>query len=113
MLFRSPCCGYEGPFEALGSPPRYGALCPSCGSYERHRLLALSDKKHNLFQNKKVLHFSPETIFETLIKGKAANYVTADIVEGRADLILNIEKINDGDDRYDVIMCSQDRKSVV
>lgn len=36
-----PCCGYESCFDAVGDPPRYGAFCPSCGSYERHCLLAL------------------------------------------------------------------------
>lgn len=101
-----PCCGYEGSFEAVGSPPRYGALCQNCGSYERHRLLALSDKKHNFFQNKEVLHFSPEPVLKKIIKGKAAYYVTADIVEGLADRTLNIEDIDMADNKWDVILCS-------
>ena len=100
------CCDYEGSFETVGNPPRYGALCPNCGSYERHRLLALSNKKHNFFQNKRVLHFAPESVVTKLVKDTASNYVTADIVDGRADRILNIEKIDDLDNQWDVIICS-------
>lgn len=111
-IFRSsgqkkcPCCGYEGLFDTVGNPPRYGALCPNCGSYERHRLLALSNKKHNFFQNKEILHFAPEAVIAKLITDTAAKYVTADIVDGRADRVLNIENIDDPDDKWDVIICS-------
>lgn len=100
------CCDYEGPFETVGNPPRYGALCPGCGSYERHRLLALSNKKHNFFKNKEILHFAPEVVVAKLIKGSAVKYVTADIIEGRADRVLNIEHIDDPDNKWDVIVCS-------
>ena len=103
---KCPCCGYEGPFDTVGNPPRYGALCRNCRSYERHRLLALSDEKYNFFQDKKVLHFAPEAAVVKLIKDKAANYITADIVEGLADRTLNIEKIDDADNEWDVIICS-------
>lgn len=103
---KCPCCNYEGSFDSIGNPPRYGGLCPSCGSYERHRLLALSNKKHNFFQGKDVLHFAPETVVEKLVKSKATNYITADIVESRANRVLNIEKIDEIDNTWDLIICS-------
>ena len=68
--------------------------------------MALSDKKHNFYQNKDVLHFAPETVLKKLVESKAANYVTADVVKGRADRILNIENIDDADNKWDVIICS-------
>src|SRR5262245_60486753 len=34
-------CGFIGFFKAFGSPPRWNAQCPSCGSLERHRQFAL------------------------------------------------------------------------
>lgn len=103
---KCPCCGYEGAFDTTGNPPRYGALCPRCGSYERHRLLALSDNRYNFYTGKKVLHFAPEAVLERLITGKAKSYVTADLLEGRADRVINIEKIDDADNTWDVIVCS-------
>ena len=101
-----PCCGYEGCFDAIGNPPRYGAICSNCGSYERHRLFSLSDIKNNYFQGKKVLHFAPEAVLEKLIQGNASDYVTADIEEGRASKVLNIENIDYADNSWDVIVCS-------
>lgn len=102
---KCPCCGYEGPFETIGTPPRHGAICKQCGSYERHRLLALADKKYNFFNGRDVLHFAPEKTVGKLIRDKANTYVTADIMAGRADRVFNIENIED-DSRWDVIVCS-------
>lgn len=101
-----PCCDYQGPFETVGSPPRYGALCPKCGSFERHRLLALSDRKFNYFLGKEVLHFAPEMVIAELVSKKSSKYITADIMDAHADRFLNIEKIEDDDNAWDVIICS-------
>lgn len=101
-----PLCGYIGSFEAAGHPPRYGARCPKCRSLERNRLLGLTDQALNLFENKKVLHFAPEPVLRKIIEGKAVQYVSADITPGRADMVLNIERLELPDASWDVIVCS-------
>jgi SAM-dependent methyltransferase len=100
------CCGYQGRFDTTGHPPRYGCLCPVCGSLERHRLLVLADRKENFFTEKEVLHFAPEAILSQVIASRAKRYVTADITPGRADLVLNIENVDQPDASWDVVVCS-------
>ena len=103
--YECPLCGYIGSFEAAAHPPRYAAKCPNCRSLERHRLLGLADAERNLFDGKAVLHFAPEPVLRKLIETKAARYVSADITHGRADKVLNIERINEPDGSWDVIVC--------
>ena len=100
-----PCCSYTGIFEAYGHPPRYGSLCPSCGSLERHRLLMLYNKTENLFFGKDIFHFAPEPFLSHIISQKAKRYLTADYAANRADLTLNIEKIEQPDEGWDIILC--------
>jgi SAM-dependent methyltransferase len=100
------CCGYQGYFDSFGQPPRYEALCPGCGSLERHRLLALADQKEDYFAGKDVLHFAPEPVISNLIIKRASRYVTADFTEGRADTVLNIEQIDQAPASWDVVVCS-------
>lgn len=58
---RCPLCGFDGPFEPAGVVPRADALCPGCGSLERHRLLVLADRALGLFRRDfELLHFAPE-----------------------------------------------------
>ena len=99
------CCGYQGYFDSYGYPPRYEALCPQCGSMERHRLLALLNKTEDFFTNKNVLHFAPERVISNLISKKANSYMSADIIVGRANCILNIQQINQPSNSWDVVVC--------
>jgi len=103
---KCPCCGHLGCFDTYGHPPRYGSLCPNCGSLERHRLLVMADQKEDFFTGKEVLHFAPETILSRFIVTRAKKYLTTDIAPGRADCILNIEQIDQPDESWDVVVCS-------
>ena len=85
-------CGFVGCFGAFGSPPRYNAVCPSCGSLERHRLLALVLLDMPLSGN--VLHFAPENCVAAFFEKKSTKYITADLYKPDVDLKLNIEKID-------------------
>lgn len=81
-------------------------LCPFCASLPRTRSLSkhLKDK----LANKTVLHFSPPKCLKNNIQeiGKTHEYVTSDFEnEFEADLALNIEKIDQPNDKYDVIIC--------
>jgi SAM-dependent methyltransferase len=103
-----PVCGYNGLFLWHGNPPRRDARCPKCGSLERHRLLKLwFDANVDRLRGGRALHFAPEAAIVKLFKPVAGAYFTADIVEGRADKVLNIENMSsEPSDSYDWIICS-------
>ena len=107
-IARCPCCGYVGKFAPAGLNARQGQLCPSCRSYERHRLVALSFQQNFLdVGGKDVIHFAPETAIRPLVlNGKPSSYVTADIEPGRADRTLDIERIDLPDNSFDVAIAS-------
>jgi SAM-dependent methyltransferase len=91
-----PLCGFEGPFEAGGATPRPDALCPGCGSLERHRLFWLSLERGLLTESGQlagpVLHFAPEQVLEARLRGDCEGYQTADLLQP-ADLRLDLERI--------------------
>lgn len=107
-LTECPLCGKTAKFRPHGIFNRAGARCPNCASLERHRLFKLAmDDKFAELSGKSVLHFAPEpAIRKTAQAQNPSNYVTADIVPGRADLVLNIEKIDQPDDTFDCVICS-------
>jgi SAM-dependent methyltransferase len=107
--FTCPCCGYVGKFDSSGTVMnRPNAQCRQCGSLERHRVLALAVNEGFVsFAGKKVLHFAPEKIIRSMVeKARPASYVTADIVPGVGDLVLNIEKLELEDGSFDRVICS-------
>jgi len=116
-----PVCGYHGLFRWHGNPPRRDGRCPKCASLERHRLLKLwFDANVDRLRGGRALHFAPESGIVKVFKPVAGEYVTADIVEGRADKVLNIEDMRgEPSDSYDWILCSHvlehvdDRKALL
>jgi SAM-dependent methyltransferase len=115
-----PVCGFTGLFQAFGSPPRWDARCPSCGSLERHRQLALLLQNSPLVRTgNAVLHFAPEACTVALLKKADVKYTSADLIQAEVDLHINIENIALGDEQYDVIVCSHvlehvdDRRALV
>lgn len=103
-----PLCGYTGKFTHIGVIPRFGAGCPKCGSAERHRLLALAhDRGFFSFKGKRILHFAPEPIISNLINANSpATYDTADILPGRASLVIDITAIALPDNSRDLVLAS-------
>lgn len=100
-------CGYEGRFLPAARPPRYDAKCPRCMSVERHRLLALRHEELGILpQHPRVLHFAPEPALRAYLQTIAAQYESADIVPGRADLCLDVEDLALPDGSYDLIVAS-------
>ena len=97
-------CGFVGYFKAFGSPPRWNALCPHCGSLERHRQLALMLR--NMPFSGDFLHFAPEACMKGLLKKKNIRYVTADLYAPGVDLKLNVEKLDLPNERYATILCN-------
>lgn len=101
-----PICSYSGYFKPAGWPVRMEAMCPGCGSLERHRTVKLwLDTNSDQVRDKRILHFAAEPAVANVLKPLAAEYVTAEI-DGSADLTLDIEQIALPDGRFDVIFCS-------
>lgn len=104
-----PICGYEGRFLPYSWPPRIDAMCPSCESVERHRLMALALKNVPglLKAGDDVLHFAPEKWLRPhLATFSLGSYRTADIRAEKADEVLNIEDIAFPDASVDVAIAS-------
>jgi hypothetical protein len=99
-------CGQNDLFGPTGWPLRPEAMCPHCGSLERHRLFKLwLDEHRERVVGKRVLHFAPDAAIANLIRPLVASYLTADIAPG-CDLQLNIENITLPDESYDLVLCS-------
>jgi SAM-dependent methyltransferase len=123
--FECNLCGYRGLFATLhggGGPDRAYAICPNCGSYERHRLQTrvldrvLPDFKTS---QKSLLHFAPEQFLKRRLKSSFGVYRTADLFRGDVDVKADITNIPLPDQSYDAVYAShvlehvpEDRKAV-
>ena len=100
-------CGYHGPFGPGGKGMRNDARCPRCRSVERDRLFKLwLDKEPQFLDQKDILHFAPERSLTSLVRPLARRYRSADIVPGRADLVLNIEQLELTSASVEVVICA-------
>ncbi len=91
---------------------RENALCPSCLSLERHRLLwlYLSRETNLLSERPTLLHIAPEVCImrplRKIYKGVRSNYKTADLESPLADLHFDVQQIPLPDNSFDVILCN-------
>ncbi len=93
---------------------RPGAVCPHCGSLERHRLIwqyvkgetnLLSSDELSSTQN--VLHVAPEACLrEQLQKIPRLNYITADLDSPYAAVRMDVCDIPFRDEFFDVVLCN-------
>ncbi len=89
--------------------PRQNALCPSCLSLERHRLIWLYLKeKTNFFQQKlNVLHIAPEHCYmKPFERMHGDGYVTADLESPLAKVKMDIHQMPFEEDRFDAVLCN-------
>jgi len=104
-----PFCSWHGKeFMPFGVIRRENAMCPKCGSLERHRLFYLYLKKVIPIDRKiKVLHFAPEKILTSLFKSyNNIEYLSADINPSVAMVKEDITNISFQDNSFDIIFCS-------
>jgi len=103
-----PVCLQTLAFIPSGTPPRPLALCPYCGSLERHRLLYLYlRQKTNLFRDElSVLHFSPERgLGGALASQRNLKYATSWYESDRpADYHLDLTNLALPDNSWDVLI---------
>lgn len=96
-------------FLPYGRVARSNALCPSCLSLERHRLiwLYLARKTEFFSANYKMLHIAPEYCFiDRFSKLEHLDYVTADIESPLAKVKMDVHDIPFDEDTFDVLFCN-------
>lgn len=90
---------------------REDALCPSCLSLERHRMIWLwMGRSTKLFEKlPTVLHIAPEVSLMRHLRrlyGDTPRYITADLESPLADMHFDVESIPLADESVDVIICN-------
>lgn len=103
-------CGSEfRKFLPYGRSGRDNALCPSCLSLERHRLMYLYLQRKTPFfkADLKLLHVAPEYCFiDRFEKMKNLDYITADIESPLAKVKMDIHQIPFEANTFDVTFCN-------
>lgn len=95
------------PYGRINTRPN--ALCPSCLSLERHRLifLYLREKTDFFTTKKQVLHIAPEACFiPRFEKIHGDGYITADIESPLAKVKMDIHEIPFQENSFDVVLCN-------
>ena len=105
-----PCCGGRfRKFLSAGMPPRPGAMCPRCGSLERHRLLWLFlAERTPLFRDLfRVLHVAPEQDLQRRLRSEPGlAYVSGDRDSELAMVHFDLERLPLRDGAVDVVICT-------
>jgi glycosyltransferase involved in cell wall biosynthesis/SAM-dependent methyltransferase len=102
------CNAMLSEFQPYGAIPRPNALCPRCGSLERHRLLWLFlRKKTNLFSEKlKVLDIAPTKGLSDNMKAMSnIEYMSIDINSELAVRHMDIAAMDFPDNYFDCVIC--------
>lgn len=106
QICRCPICDFSGEFSDFGAARRQNALCPKCGSLERHRLLWLYIKSStNLLKNKnRILHFSPNPALKKKLSSLGnLDYVTSNITKEES-MVIDITDMPEDISFFDVII---------
>jgi SAM-dependent methyltransferase len=101
-----PICGARHWRFADGARARPEALCPTCGSAERHRALWLFLARRGGCAGRRVLHVAPEQGIERRLRAAASDYVSTDLEPGLADVEADLTALPFADDSFDVAIVS-------
>lgn len=109
-LFCPICHQHAERFRSFGRPKRKGAMCPVCGSLERHRLIWLFiNAKTDLLDSrpKKLLHVAPEKHLSSLLYNfESIEYMSADILSSSAMVRMDLTAVPFPDESFDVVICN-------
>lgn len=98
-------CGHVGSFVPFGRDVlRPAARCPACESLDRHRLLALWLRGQRSLG--RVLHFAPEACLRPLLEQRSETYRTGDLRVGRAEMVLDLQRLEVDSASIDTIICN-------
>jgi len=108
-----PCCGAK-----LRRFIEYPSLyCPRCGSYERHRLLALQLRAHPalLAPPIKLLQVSPDRPLERLVTRPGIERVSIDVDNPQVELEMDVRELTFEDGSFDAalalhVLCEVDER---
>lgn len=109
--YKCPICerSYCTFLPANGTFPSYSALCPGCGSAERHRILWLClqhlESLNQLELRGKMLHVAPERSLARRFK-TMFDYLSVDIDASKAMEAADLTRIPFSDDHFDAIVCN-------
>lgn len=104
-------------FKPYGVAMRKDAMCPTCRSVERDRLVWLYLTKQTTILNNTnitMLHIAPEQIFQKIFKNLLKdNYISADLYDKNAMVKMDITNIEFGDNSFDALYCSHVLEHIV
>ncbi len=104
--FRCNVCGYRGAFRTVRpeSGTRKHAVCPGCGSAERHRLQWFVVEPL-LAGTPRMLHFAPEPAMAPLFRART-RYLSADLSGAGVDRRIDITSISFPAGSFDLVYAS-------
>ncbi len=104
-----PICNAEADtFLSFGKNPRPNAMCPQCGSMERHRLLwlYLRSKTNFFMREHRVLDIAPIKLFsDSWSSFFQDNYISIDLCSPLAKIRMDITDLMFSDNYFDWIIC--------
>jgi SAM-dependent methyltransferase len=101
-------CGWRGRrFEVTGegAKRRPDALCPNCGSVERHRL-AHALLRNRLSPGQRTLHVAPEPSVTAWLNRISDSYVSIDLDAARAMRAMDLTALDIPDSSVSLVYCS-------
>ncbi len=109
-LLHCPVCGHSAAaFLPFGLGGRRNALCPTCGSLERHRFLWLYLTRYTrlLRQAARVLHTAPEPCLEPRLRALPnLRYQSLDLFDPAADVQADLCDLPFDDGHFDLLLSS-------
>jgi SAM-dependent methyltransferase len=64
------------------------------------------DRSNGAIKGTRALHFAPEKSVMSFVSKLPREYITCDIVPGAADVVRNLESIDEPDESFDLVICS-------
>ncbi|QXC60269.1 methyltransferase domain-containing protein [Aquihabitans sp. G128] len=104
---RCPVCGWSGQrFESSTKPRRPNRICPSCGSSERYRALAIAlNRRGPVPPGTRLLEVAPIHTVEPLAVQLGYTYTSLDLSSPRARVLGDLTALPFGEASFDLVVC--------